>query len=747
MQPKLQVGRADDQAEREADRIAGHVVRSLSGATVAHHETAGSDHLGGLDVDAGIEDRINRQRSRGSALDRSTRAAMEPAFGHDFSAVRVHADGQSDALNRSLSARAFTTGNDVFFSAGSYAPDTESGSRLLAHELTHVVQQGGDVQRSVIRRAFDPKNPNSASVTGARELGGGSKNKGVFLLTGEGGRTIIAKFIDEDPRRAQMADVALSATSLTSSGAEPYGAPMVAEMVAAIRRTAAGMRRDDPAQAARLEAAADKAERLSTGVVLMKAMGGEDLGTVLDGNRTSTITEAANGRTPEARAVAQKAIDKAGASGVDPVALLSNPRFHYNLGSLYAADGLLGSVDRFAHDRTGKYSTFNHTNFRVLADGTINTIDSDVVAMGYQFMQGNNAVKDKSANNWTKLLIEGFGIHDMGMAAPGHETQNLTTLFDVACRRDMYDKVVDEFTTLATALDWTGPIVDFATFDRGFLSGIVMTMTSMLARTDRLVAEAARIGGPDEGDGYVSAEALAVKAQYLRGVLPGYANGGAASVDQKAQALRNAQKLAQEMVDATNLAEFDPTLLPVPARPAELGGTEKFTRAIGRGFGSIGGKTQKSRDSKEAKSLRKNKDQLGMQQTEDAYRKVSALGGAGHRQQHAQFELGLQNATLAIHRRANEFGNIDMQIMAFDTAVADPALRRRYLRPYATRIAKYDATITKFNDVAKGYRDQLGRSGDKPKELQGAVDSLDKQYGDFGAAIDWIERQLSKAGN
>jgi hypothetical protein len=68
---------------------------------------------------------------------------MEQVFGTDFSGVKIHHDGESDALNRSLQARAFTVGNDVFFSQGAYNPTSSNGQKLLAHELTHVVQQNG----------------------------------------------------------------------------------------------------------------------------------------------------------------------------------------------------------------------------------------------------------------------------------------------------------------------------------------------------------------------------------------------------------------------------------------------------------------------------------------------------------------------------------------------------------------------------------------------------------------------------
>lgn len=74
-------------------------------------------------------------------MDAGFRAKVEPLMGGDFSGVRVHINGAADELSRSIQAKAFTTGHDVFFRKGEYAPGTRAGKELLAHELTHVVQQ------------------------------------------------------------------------------------------------------------------------------------------------------------------------------------------------------------------------------------------------------------------------------------------------------------------------------------------------------------------------------------------------------------------------------------------------------------------------------------------------------------------------------------------------------------------------------------------------------------------------------
>ena len=77
----------------------------------------------------------------GSPLDRDTRSFMESRLGADFSDVRVHNDSKATESARSVQAHAYTVGNDVVFQSDKYAPESDSGKRMLAHELTHVVQQ------------------------------------------------------------------------------------------------------------------------------------------------------------------------------------------------------------------------------------------------------------------------------------------------------------------------------------------------------------------------------------------------------------------------------------------------------------------------------------------------------------------------------------------------------------------------------------------------------------------------------
>jgi hypothetical protein len=119
----LAIGQANDVHEREADRIAERVVR-------------------------------------GPPSDATAPAAAQSR--HDFGQVRIHTGSTAAESARAIGARAYTVGHDIVFGAGEYAPHTGTGRRLLAHELTHVVQQGGDVRASqggdgIVQRAISPE--------------------------------------------------------------------------------------------------------------------------------------------------------------------------------------------------------------------------------------------------------------------------------------------------------------------------------------------------------------------------------------------------------------------------------------------------------------------------------------------------------------------------------------------------------------------------------------------------------------
>lgn len=204
VQAKLTVGPADDAFEREADRMADAVMSSPAPTAVQREGVPEEEELqmkplaaqikplaqreampedeelqarrvqreaisededelqtkplaqrkgdGSFEAGADIEQRIARSKGGGSALPEATRAEMEGKFGADFSGVRVHTGSEPAQLNRDLSAQAFTHGSDVYFDEGKFAPSGSEGKRLLAHELTHVVQQT-NISRKVQRKS------------------------------------------------------------------------------------------------------------------------------------------------------------------------------------------------------------------------------------------------------------------------------------------------------------------------------------------------------------------------------------------------------------------------------------------------------------------------------------------------------------------------------------------------------------------------------------------------------------------
>jgi hypothetical protein len=106
------------------------------------------DGLGGGSATPEFEGELKRAKGGGKSLDPTLQTKMGEAMGADFSGVKVHTDPKSHSLSQSIQAKAFTTGEDVFFNEGQYKPSSPEGQELIAHELTHVVQQkGASVQR------------------------------------------------------------------------------------------------------------------------------------------------------------------------------------------------------------------------------------------------------------------------------------------------------------------------------------------------------------------------------------------------------------------------------------------------------------------------------------------------------------------------------------------------------------------------------------------------------------------------
>ena len=131
IQAKLTIGAVNDPLEAEADRVAAEVLERPD-ADVSERSPS---HARGVQTSEGLP-------FGGRPLDEETRAFFEPRFGYDFSRVRIYPDERAGDSARSMGALAYTTGANIAFDSGRYQPNTGEGRRLLAHELTHVVQQG-----------------------------------------------------------------------------------------------------------------------------------------------------------------------------------------------------------------------------------------------------------------------------------------------------------------------------------------------------------------------------------------------------------------------------------------------------------------------------------------------------------------------------------------------------------------------------------------------------------------------------
>jgi len=227
----ITVGSVHDPAEAEADRLAD---RALALADDYSAEDAG-DSTGGLTSSASVRRRsthdvdglsvepaaLRAARTRGSALDDSTRSRLEQGFGTDLGGVRVHTGKKAAQLATDIHARAFTHGNDVFFGAGQYRPGTPAGDHVLAHEVAHTVQNsGGEGPAHRFPATWHtspvPWSPMTASVFRPGEGASG----GVYILTSKDAAGPVKKAVvkpvfgsnalgKETGQQLQFSDVAL----------------------------------------------------------------------------------------------------------------------------------------------------------------------------------------------------------------------------------------------------------------------------------------------------------------------------------------------------------------------------------------------------------------------------------------------------------------------------------------------------------------------------------------------------------
>jgi hypothetical protein len=218
VQAKLKIGKPGDLYEKEADRVSDHVMRMpdpgvqqqdeeeeeiqakplpvtplVQRQAEEEEEPVQAREAGGASqvVPASTESRINSLSGGGQALSDSERSFFEPRLGHDLSGVRVHTGSTAAETAKSVNARAFTKGSDIVFGQGEYSPGTETGKRLMGHELTHVIQQGGGARAGGV--SVSPVRPKvqrgllgdiGGAIVGAVESVGGAIKSGVEAVAG-----------------------------------------------------------------------------------------------------------------------------------------------------------------------------------------------------------------------------------------------------------------------------------------------------------------------------------------------------------------------------------------------------------------------------------------------------------------------------------------------------------------------------------------------------------------------------------
>ncbi|HKE97528.1 MAG TPA: DUF4157 domain-containing protein [Actinomycetes bacterium] len=425
VQTKLVVGPAGDAHEREADRVAEQVMRLPAGQPRQRGEDegaggpAGSPEHGrarGFQATDDVERRVHAARASGQPLPAAVRADLEPALGADLAAVRVHTGDQAVRLSSDLHAQAFTSGADVFFGAGRYAPGTPAGRGLLAHELTHVVQQG-----SAPPRAGRPDTATPASRTDATTGGGtgsiqrklsfrdttwkdakhaksssGGGGGVVFVRDVPGDEPLVVKGGEEAPPEALMA---ANLHRLNPGGAWRLDAPNV-RMVDTqegkeIKVYVGNLVWGDP-KGQRIIKNADK-----RGTMVYEFAPGEEFKELIRGG----------GNAPQAHTEG-KSFGRRRVQDQSPIRVfLKNPEFVEALGRFTAIDIFTGNRDRL----TGLY---NAENFKIdNANQTIRLIDNVYTSMSLAFktlttsaghiITSDQSYRDWAAQPWTQKLRAG----------------------------------------------------------------------------------------------------------------------------------------------------------------------------------------------------------------------------------------------------------------------------------------------------------------------------------------------------
>jgi hypothetical protein len=275
LQAKLTIGAPGDKYEQEADRVADRVVQQLNSPSETSGERSPSSQAesvqresieeeeelqmqpdplqrqeleeeelqmqpllqrqpgnGAVTAQPELEQSVQQRKGKGQPLTDAIRQPMEQAFGGvDFGAVNVHTDAQADQLNQAIQAKAFTTGQDIFFRQGAYQPASQTGQKLIAHELTHVVQQEGAISQptsnSAGKEQIQRVSVNSTKKNDWNNLVSGSAGSGVngvIFATAADGSKVVVKGLPEPPQRVMLAQEMMQQVGIGTTDTNPVPA-------------------------------------------------------------------------------------------------------------------------------------------------------------------------------------------------------------------------------------------------------------------------------------------------------------------------------------------------------------------------------------------------------------------------------------------------------------------------------------------------------------------------------------------
>ncbi len=414
------VGDVDDPAEREAEHVARRVGRAerISGIRAPAST--------GVAVSPRLERRIDAAQGAGAPLSGGVRHAMERSLGADLGAVRIHADGESAQLSRALQAKAFTTGSDVFMAEGRYAPGTSEGRELLAHELAHVVQQTGAIQRvpSLIQRVPDPSTVNWGSAGNLVPSGSGALGGVVFMTVGNDhvaikpGKGSAASALFAEDVLGTVGD-----TQTTESAAVRKADPAFAPILNRIRSEAASAATPGT-PAARFAQRWGEPDFIKHYVgadyfLVQKSMLSPDLGT--------------------AQKPAAQNQEFSDTYKTDPLKILQDVAFLESVGRTLVADILIGNADRL--------ESINGGNFFVLGTSKVGAIDnesffpSQKLLADYFASQRGSAFAEATDDNSQRRFPKGEPMHRHWVEYLVGGGPGLETAAPVSNVREMYDRL------------------------------------------------------------------------------------------------------------------------------------------------------------------------------------------------------------------------------------------------------------------------------------------------------------------